>query len=637
MNYHVTLLGTPDISKAGETIYFPYRKAEGVFYYLCVEKTTNRDELVSLFWGSSNEDSGRKSLRQALFHIRRCLGDNVIILQGRNGLKLNQHCGIQTDWDAPEAEFALSRQRFLDFFYLRDCPEFDAWVERQREVQISRCLSYIENQLKSPVICADASALKNLMEIWQFWKPWDEKMILTGMKCYAQAENYALGIQLYQEYVKRLQNDLSETPSHAVELLYRTLLHRKKVSFRRHPSTKDTFFCRWTELQTIDEQIFRFLNEETTASVVIEGEVGIGKTALMRQIYNIDYGPNVLKLVSHCYNVESTFSMKSWRDLFVQLDNLCGKGELHLSEASMHFFPLLLSGHAAEEIASGTNSGSTLTNSVLALFKELTSQRKILLFFDSLQWMDKFSQQLLQRIMIEFGNEQVFLLATCRSDEKKDVRGLLLALQERSLITPFPLLPFTEVETKTIIDTILQPSPDSGINARDIFLRTEGNPLVLMETLRVLKQTTWNQNCPTQIDMLIQLRLEQLDGQQRRVLDALSVHFEHANLEDLEILTGMNSMELVDVLDTLLNAGFIVELPWGNGVVYKFKYQYYKDYIYQSLSMGKRQLWHRVVAEFYDKQKTGDRWRILLPYTIRHYEYCGNAERAATLRETVES
>ena len=70
---------------------------------------------------------------------------------------------------------------------------------------------------------------------------------------------------------------------------------------------------------------------------MIEGEVGIGKTALMRQIYNIDYGPNVLKLVSHCYSVESTFSMKSWRDLFVQLDNLCSKGELHLSEASMHF------------------------------------------------------------------------------------------------------------------------------------------------------------------------------------------------------------------------------------------------------------------------------------------------------------
>ena len=97
--------------------------------------------------------------------------------------------------------------------------------------------------------------------------------------------------------------------------------------------------------------------------------------------------------------------------------------------------------------------------------------------------MDRFSQQLLQRIMIEFGNEQVFLLATCRSDEKKNVRGLLLALQERSLITSLPLLPFTEAETKTVIDTILQPSQDSSINARDIFLRTEGNPLVLMETL----------------------------------------------------------------------------------------------------------------------------------------------------------
>lgn len=45
----VTLLGTPCVYRDGKEIHFPYRKAEGIFYYLCVEKQTNRDELVSLF------------------------------------------------------------------------------------------------------------------------------------------------------------------------------------------------------------------------------------------------------------------------------------------------------------------------------------------------------------------------------------------------------------------------------------------------------------------------------------------------------------------------------------------------------------------------------------------------------------
>ena len=60
MEYEVTLLGIPGVCRDREPVRFPYRKAEGIFYYLCVEKHTNRDELVSLFWGFGDEASGRK-------------------------------------------------------------------------------------------------------------------------------------------------------------------------------------------------------------------------------------------------------------------------------------------------------------------------------------------------------------------------------------------------------------------------------------------------------------------------------------------------------------------------------------------------------------------------------------------------
>lgn len=116
MEYEVTLLGIPGVCRDWEPVRFPYRKAEGIFYYLCVEKHTNRDELVSLFWGSGDEASGRKNLRQALFQLRKLLGEEVIVLQGRNDLKLNQRVEIKTDWDMPERDFSLCQERFLDFF-----------------------------------------------------------------------------------------------------------------------------------------------------------------------------------------------------------------------------------------------------------------------------------------------------------------------------------------------------------------------------------------------------------------------------------------------------------------------------------------------------------------------------------------
>lgn len=49
--YQVALMGIPSVLKDGKIVHFPYRKAEAIFYYLCVEKETNRDELISVFWG----------------------------------------------------------------------------------------------------------------------------------------------------------------------------------------------------------------------------------------------------------------------------------------------------------------------------------------------------------------------------------------------------------------------------------------------------------------------------------------------------------------------------------------------------------------------------------------------------------
>ena len=209
--YQVTLLGIPGVFNNGRIVHFPYRKAEGIFYYLCVEKKVNRDELISVFWGSSDESSGRKNLRQALFQIRRCLDKDAILLHGKNSLELNPKFGFGSEWDLPEADFALRQDRFLDFFYLKDCPEFEVWVENKRRIQLSRCLDYIKSELAEPLVCRDITRLRRLIGTWEYWKPWDEEMVLTGMKCYMQAEKYDWGIQMYHEYVKCLRRDLDRS------------------------------------------------------------------------------------------------------------------------------------------------------------------------------------------------------------------------------------------------------------------------------------------------------------------------------------------------------------------------------------------------------------------------------------------
>ena len=45
-NISVHLLGRPYVEMNGERVNFPYKKAEGFFYYLCVKKTATREEII---------------------------------------------------------------------------------------------------------------------------------------------------------------------------------------------------------------------------------------------------------------------------------------------------------------------------------------------------------------------------------------------------------------------------------------------------------------------------------------------------------------------------------------------------------------------------------------------------------------
>ena len=57
----------------GERVNFPYKKAEGFFYYLCVKKTATREEIISVLWGADNENVGRKNLRRSSISDKKTL------------------------------------------------------------------------------------------------------------------------------------------------------------------------------------------------------------------------------------------------------------------------------------------------------------------------------------------------------------------------------------------------------------------------------------------------------------------------------------------------------------------------------------------------------------------------------------
>src|SRR5688572_21670222 len=71
---------------SGPAVALPTRKAQALLAYLSLPpgRAHPRDKLAALLWGSIRQESARGSLRQALFAIRKAIGESVLSVDGTN-------------------------------------------------------------------------------------------------------------------------------------------------------------------------------------------------------------------------------------------------------------------------------------------------------------------------------------------------------------------------------------------------------------------------------------------------------------------------------------------------------------------------------------------------------------------------
>src|SRR5260370_31282188 len=79
--YKLSLLGRFALSGPVGSVDLPSKKLVGLLAYLALTGPApqSRDKLVGLLWGSHFEAQARQNLRQAVFRLRRALGQHVII------------------------------------------------------------------------------------------------------------------------------------------------------------------------------------------------------------------------------------------------------------------------------------------------------------------------------------------------------------------------------------------------------------------------------------------------------------------------------------------------------------------------------------------------------------------------------
>ncbi len=99
-----------------------------------------RDAIVALFWPESTQERARRALRDAIYVLRRELGEGVI--EGRGSEEVRLAPDLQVDVHAFEEALATGaldealgwyRGDLLAAFHLNDLPEFGQWLDQERD------------------------------------------------------------------------------------------------------------------------------------------------------------------------------------------------------------------------------------------------------------------------------------------------------------------------------------------------------------------------------------------------------------------------------------------------------------------------------------------------------------------------
>lgn len=189
-----------------------------------------RDTLLLLFWPNSSEERARNSLNQAVFNLRRSLGEGAIAGVGEElrtdaGLVWCDAVAFEEALDAGDTQQALSLYAgdLLAGFNLDDCGEFERWLDGERERLRSRALAAALSIAAEAEEGGNGLAAAELLRRAVTWAPYDEATVVRLVRLLARSGDRPGALREYERFRKLLASDLDISPSKELEALAREI------------------------------------------------------------------------------------------------------------------------------------------------------------------------------------------------------------------------------------------------------------------------------------------------------------------------------------------------------------------------------------------------------------------------------
>jgi DNA-binding SARP family transcriptional activator len=623
-SFRVRLLGIPRAEIAGRPVSFATRKTVALLAYLLLERGPHsRERLSGLFWPESDAERARGALRTTLAYLRDALGPEAGRLSGDRAAIAFDRGNVEVDLDAPGAD---SADTFLEGLAFDDAPELERWLGVERERWRRRQVAALQQIALHHLERNDPRQAIPYAERCLALEPGDEPVLRLLLEAYLRAGQPAEAWSAYQAASDRFEGK----PGRGLSSQTIVLAERARAALApvADPSAsaldriEAAFVGRAAERLRLMAALDRL--EHRPRAVVVEGEAGIGKSRLCAEFaaWASARGADVLRgraappigdaLLPYATIVDA---LRPRLERENAPDDLLA--DLWLAELS-RLLPELVDRYP-DLPRPGTDGGAAarLFEAVARVVQALADRAPVVFLVDDLQWADGSSRDVLRYCARRWAetSSRVLLVCTVRDEVEQ---AWFVELERDLAVERIHLGPITTEDTLSWIGD----GPGHMAFARWLHAETDGNPFFVGETLKMLveggvlqeqsapdggrgfdfemalaRETELRGILPPRVRDVIRARLARLDGPPRRVLTAAAVLGARAGTRELSAVTGIGPEAMLDVVDGLIAARWLVEDGSNAGARLRFSHDKLREAIASDLSQSRRQALHQRALE----------------------------------------
>lgn len=620
----LSVLGGFVVRADGRPRTLPARKAQALLAYLAMRagRAHARDGLTSLLWGGARDKLARQSLRQTIFCLRRALGagrhpalvaqaDTVTLNPGAVDVDVArfEHLVRRGTADALEAAAALYHGPLLDGLSVSE-PEFDEWLQAERarlhELAVEVLRKIVDRHVKAGRTDAATHAAARLVAL----DPLQEDMHRTLMRLYARQGRRAAALRQYQTCVAIQQKELGVEPEAETKRLYLEILQRAAPARRATSAAPRPALApadaplvgREAELARV-RQALHAASRGRGHVVLVQGELGIGKSRLVHELAAVAVASGARVLVGRAYETEQILPFRPWMDAF-----RTGRALAHIAADRSssriarpelaRLFPELAGGETPPPITA--DSHLRLFESIDAVIGELADSAPLLIVLEDLHWADEMTLRLVAFVGRRLGERAVLLVVTVREgDETAPLKRMISELTALPHAEHVTLAALSKPATAALVRALTR-TGHAATRLTDlvgkVWTLSEGSPFVIVETMRALREglpQPADVELPRRVRDMIIARVDRLSPRAQELARVAAVFPRDFEFPVLQRAGGLAPRDTAEAIEELVRRRIFDAV----GERFDFTHVRIRQVVYQSLIGPHRQAIHAAVGE----------------------------------------